>query len=165
MELTSTERLNLEYKIKLYTNKIGPSFQDLGPCWIWIGNKDRDGYGDIVIKRKHIRVHRLTYTINVEKIPEGLHVLHKCDVRACCNPDHLFLGTNDINVKDMVQKNRQSKGKNNGRAKLTEEQVLNIREEYVPHDLDYGQAALARKHNVNIQTIGDIINGKNWKHL
>lgn len=83
---------------------------------------DQDGYGSIQYslnrKHGHYRAHRLVYEIvnNRVLLSEEL-ILHKCDNPACCNPKHLFVGTHNDNVQDKVNKNRQAKGKKNGRYK------------------------------------------------
>lgn len=74
-------------------------------CWNWIGACCR-GYGLIRINRKNILSHRFSWGIHFGRIPEGLCVLHECDNRRCVNPNHLFLGTNQDNVDDKVNKNR-----------------------------------------------------------
>lgn len=75
-------------------------------CLIWTGNINSKGYGVVSINSKAHRAHRVAYEKNIGEIPKGLHVLHKCDVRCCVNPNHLFLGTNFDNVQDRVNKKR-----------------------------------------------------------
>jgi len=112
--------------------------QSADGCWEYLGGKDRDGYGRVRIWPIYIRAHRLAWTLTHGPIPVGLKVLHCCDNPPCCNPAHLFLGTNLDNVADKVRKGRQARGawmaKNrvNGErhphAKLTDEQVATIRD-------------------------------------
>lgn len=94
-------------------------------------------------------------------IPEGLLVLHTCDIPVCCNPNHLFLGTHQDNMDDMVKKNRQArnKGELSGSAKLTDEQVLEI------FHSDLAGVKLAEKFNVHPTLISWIKHGKNWSHV
>ena len=79
--------------------------QDPSGCWIWMGCV-RKGYGQISVKGKMKNVHRVTWELTHGPIPKGVFVLHHCDVRPCANPDHLFLGTNTDNMRDMNAKGR-----------------------------------------------------------
>jgi len=91
-------------------------------CWLWTGQFSEKGYGIFVLeKKRRVKAHRFSFVMMWGKIPDGLHVLHQCDVRECVNPDHLFLGTNEENVADMIEKGRQKKGP------LDKEKVLRIR--------------------------------------
>jgi hypothetical protein len=80
----------------------GPS----GSCWMWIGSIDSKGYGSTAIRQKTIAAHRASYVHTVGAIPEGMNLCHKCDNPACVNPDHLFPGTQQDNVTDMMEKGR-----------------------------------------------------------
>ena len=77
-----------------------------GACWMWRGTKTSYGYGKMRDHYKHVGTHRVSYMLNVGPIPSKMHVLHKCDMPACVNPDHLFLGTQADNMKDMFKKGR-----------------------------------------------------------
>jgi len=79
---------------------------DHNGCWIWQGSIANNGYGNIKYKGKRWNTHRVSYIEFVGDIPEGLFVLHKCDVRACCNPEHLWLGTQKDNMHDASLKGR-----------------------------------------------------------
>lgn len=81
-------------------------------CWLWIGYKNHKGYGVTHQSGKTWQAHRFSYLVHRGPFDLELFVLHSCDARACVNPDHLFLGTNDDNMKDMVRKGRQAKGQN-----------------------------------------------------
>lgn len=80
-------------------------------CWLWDAAWKARGYG--YCNRKSIGLgtaaHRISYSLFVGDIPEDMHVLHKCDITCCVNPDHLFLGSHDDNMKDMARKGRSKK--------------------------------------------------------
>jgi hypothetical protein len=80
-------------------------------CWIWRGHLNSQGYGQFhcrVAGRSGYLAHRLMYRLVHGEVPDGLYVLHRCDVRLCVNPDHLFVGSAADNLRDMVAKGRQS---------------------------------------------------------
>src|ERR1700728_2715027 len=87
-------------------------------CWLWAGAVDSDGYGAICVgpdvkkergyATKIRKAHRISYELFRGPIPDGLGVLHRCDMPCCVNPDHFFLGTNTDNVRDMIAKGRQN---------------------------------------------------------
>lgn len=83
------------------------SVEKISRCWIWSLAKDKDGYGVAHKGKKNIRAHRISYEAFIGQIPEDMGVLHKCDNPSCCNPQHLFLGTNQDNMNDMVSKGRK----------------------------------------------------------
>ena len=78
-------------------------------CWIFNGAKTPKGYGLIAYKGIEIYTHRITYELHIGPIPEGMLVCHTCDVPSCCNPSHLFLGTSQDNVDNMMDKGREGK--------------------------------------------------------
>ena len=112
---------------------------------------------------KSIKASRFSWELHNGNIPNKLEVCHHCDNPKCVKPEHLFLGTHFENMKDMQDKGRKVvfSGEKNGRCKLTEKQVLEIRN--IGKKLSYNQ--LARKYNVNAKTISDIINRKLWKNI
>ena len=100
-------------------------------CWIWMGYKYSNGYGQVTIKGVKGLTHRLYWMFENGPIPTGMYICHKCDNPSCVNPDHLFLGTQLDNVRDMIKKGRQNFGhpcgEENHFSKLTEDQVMLIR--------------------------------------
>lgn len=82
-----------------------------GGCWLWKATLFSNGYGQFFAASKNMRAHRASYLIHKGAIPDGLLVLHKCDVRHCVNPDHLSAGTQMDNVRDCVAKKRSFHGK------------------------------------------------------
>ena len=83
-----------------------PALGDLGPCWLWVGPHDRDGYGSAPRTGGEVRAHRVSWVLAHGPIPPGRWVLHACDVPACVNPAHLFLGDHTINMRDRSAKGR-----------------------------------------------------------
>lgn len=80
-------------------------------CWLWIAYRDPySGYGRFGYQRKVKNAHQVAWMLFRGEIPKGMLVLHKCDNRVCVNPDHLFLGTHEDNMADMVAKGRKFRG-------------------------------------------------------
>jgi len=131
-------------------------------CWIWQKGKDKDGYGQFSFKNRNYRAHRVAYRLYVGPIPRGMQVLHKFDNPSCVNPNHLFLGDNDINMADMVQKDRQAKGEANGLSKLTEDQVREIKKRLLGTETT---SDIARDYPVDRKVVSRINAGTNWKHI
>jgi HNH endonuclease len=77
-----------------------------GECWVWTRNSDKNGYGLVRWHGKYVKAHRLAYRLATGVDPAGMYVCHKCDNPPCVRPDHLFLGDNQINQKDSVEKGR-----------------------------------------------------------
>lgn len=137
-------------------------------CWEWAGATDADGYGTLVLRRDDKLVlrkaHRTAYEHFVGDIPDGMYVLHTCDNPPCCNPKHLFVGTNDDNMQDKTRKQRQSRGETSGHARLTESQMVAIRS--LPATRSRKTINdLACRYNVSYFCIWDVVRGRSWRHL
>lgn len=125
-------------------------------CWLWTGARTKKGYANCGNGTKWECVHRVSWRAFKGLIPRGLHVLHRCDVRHCINPEHLFLGTNRDNVQDMWTKGRARVVK---RCKLTAENVRQIL------DSPENNSVLARRFGVTPPAIRAIRIGKTWKEV
>lgn len=134
-------------------------------CWDWDGSITSGGYTEVFWKGKHLVGSRVSYELHIGPIPEGKIVCHTCDNRKCTNPDHLFVGSNKDNSTDMVKKKRHIHGEKAYNAKLTNEDVINIRAEYQKGVRGKGYRSLAVKYGVSDITIYDIIRGKYWRHV
>lgn len=139
-------------------------------CWIWMGAVSPiNGYARICVppafrtaKSKVMNAHRYSWLIFRGPISTGLHVCHRCDLRCCVNPNHMFLGTAGDNIRDCFSKGRGNPGRmlgeTNPSAKLTAEEVQEIR-----NSTDI-TANLARKHNVTWATVKAARTGVTWQH-
>jgi hypothetical protein len=132
-----------------------------GDCWVWTG-RIKDGYGGY---GRNYLAHRLVWQEKFGPIPDGLFVLHNCptgDNRACCNPDHLFLGTKTDNARDRDEKGRVARGESHGKVKLTENDVIAIR---ARKRCGERAASLAIEYGVTEGTIRNITGRHTWKHI
>src|SRR5678809_664219 len=112
-------------------------------CLLWPRTRINSGYGSLSWQGKPKLAHRLAWEFAHGPIPPKMCVLHKCDTRLCCNPDHLFLGTHLDNTMDMHAKGRwidppnRARGERHGMSKLTAAKVAEIRRLYVPGKVGY----------------------------
>jgi hypothetical protein len=146
-----------EKKCKIFDKK---TILAANGCWIWTGLKNHDNYGQI---GDSIYAHRFSYERFIGKIPENMCVCHTCDITYCVNPKHLWLGLRGDNNLDRKEKNRSAIGEKSGKAKLTKNVVIKIRNLYKEGNLK--KADLARKFKVKASTISQVLKRETWKHV
>jgi hypothetical protein len=139
------------------------AYSGLGSCWIWAGYRDHAGYGQIQWNGKKRGSHVAAWFLAHGVWPDGLCVLHRCDNPSCVRAEHLFLGTHQDNVADKVSKGRQLKGQKNATAKLTEQNVQEIRATYVRGIVGYER--LAKRYGVDPKAIRQVLDGTTWRHV
>lgn len=157
-----------------------PQYHGLGRCYQWTGSKDHHGYGRMRCGNRATGAHRVAYFLSYGEPPQDRpFVLHKCDNASCCNPDHLFVGTHSENMIDKHKKGRANMpsgelhyaktnpkprrcGESNGMAKLTANDVIEIRkirESGMPYK------KIAPMFGVDFTVIASIAKRKTWKHV
>lgn len=136
-----------------------------GGCWVWIACKT-SGYGMFSLNGKNVLAHRIAYEELVGPIPDGLFVCHHCDNPSCVNPDHLFTGTVQDNVFDMMKKGRgiKAKGEQHGMVKLSEDDVVEIRRRVAAGEYE-NQTKLGKEFGVSNQLISRIASRGIWAHV
>lgn len=132
-------------------------------CWEWTASLNGWGYGQVSFRGARVGTHRISWILTNGDISDGLLVCHKCDNPKCVNPDHLFLGTQQDNMTDMISKDRHAAGSKDGRAKLNETTVVDIRKEYSLGETTH--KLLAIKYGVSQSAIRFIIIRRTWKHV
>lgn len=140
--------MNAEERFWSKIAKAGPD-----ECWEWKAFRNWDGYGMMYFHGRDHRANRIAWMITFGDIPKGMNVCHKCDNPPCCNPNHLFLGTQLDNMSDCAKKGRNV-------AKLSESEVAEIKREYFSGRSS--QVELARKYSVRGNIIFEIVTGKTW---
>jgi hypothetical protein len=163
--LLGTERRTKEQIVEDFLARV----KKTSGCWIWTGGLNKAGYGTVKIFNKPKLAHRVSYEIHVGNLPVKILVCHKCDNPPCVNPDHLFLGTHRDNAFDSMKKGRFSINKRRGSkshlSRLTESQVIQIRNRYVKGSRKNGSAGIAKDFNVQPNTISKIVTRRTWNHL
>ena len=140
---------------------------ELGNCWVWTGAITKFGYGKFsVAKNMWELAHIVSWVLANGPVPDGLFVMHRCDNPPCIRPSHLMTGTAKDNAQDMISKGRwgypSAKGVRNRGAKLTNEQVIAIRERFAAGE---PRKALSAKYGISPGTASKIINGRSWRHV
>ncbi len=169
-----------EKELQRFWSKVAITAND-EKCWEWQMSLNKGGYGKFLFRYQKRLAHRIAYSISFgfDFANNKLCVLHKCDNRKCVNPNHLFLGTYNDNIQDMMRKgrNKQPRGENHptrknpsvvargekaGLAKFTNAQILEIRERRAK---GAKFRHLGREFGVRHTTIMNIVNRKTWKHI
>jgi hypothetical protein len=141
-----------------FLDKVAPP--DENGCHLWTACTTR-GYGQFGYMGRIVYAHR--YAAGMLDFPAEIMTRHICNVRVCVNPEHLTFGSHADNMRDMVEAERQAKGTDHGIAKLTEEQVLEIRRRYA--DGGVTQRLLCDEYGVTQSLISQIVLRKIWAHL
>lgn len=134
-------------------------------CWTWRGSLATGGYGSFGVRYKTYRSNRFAWFIHSGEWPGDKCVLHRCDNRACVRPDHLFLGTRNDNMQDMIRKGRAihpsgiNLGESNPNAKMTAEQVRAFR------SAKCSIRELSRQTGISRYTIAHAIKRRTWAHV
>jgi hypothetical protein len=133
-------------------------------CLIWEGYTQSGGYGVVEVAGRKCYVHRLIWEIYNGPIPEGMEVCHHCDTPSCENHHHLFLGTHKDNMIDAAKKNRMGSktkpiGVINSNAKLTEEQVIKIRNDYKSYK------KISQEYGIGKSQVARIKHRQSWSHV
>lgn len=146
-------------------------------CRLWTASANERGYGLVKAWGRTRLAHRVAWVMERGPIPKGLQICHRCDTPSCVNVQHFFLGTQAENLADMIRKGRSatgdrssarrhpealSRGERHKWAKLTEEQVKEIRRDYVWRSPTNGLKALGRRYDVDHKTIWFIVARKTW---
>lgn len=127
-------------------------------CWMWLGRRDGLGYGRLDSKGTYVFAHRTAWILAKGPIPDGMDVCHTCDVRACVNPAHLFVGTAQDNMRDMHMKDRHP------RTALKRAQVLEIKEALKNYRKGMCKE-LAERYGVHECVISNIKTGGTWSYI
>ena len=133
-------------------------------CWIWMRALTRSGYGQLTYLNRHMEAHRASWITHRGEIPDGLGVLHRCNIRSCVNPDHLYLGGQKENVADAIAAGTfrsppRRLGSFHPLSKLNEGQARKIKYGTEP------AVVVADSFGVKVQTVYAIRSGRQWKHV
>lgn len=172
-------RRSLEDRFWTKIDQNGPVMPGMSTsCWTWMGAKDTGGYGNFNLGMRFVKAHSFAFTQKNGALPEGKFVLHTCDNPSCCNPAHLYAGTKKDNAQDRERRQRGNhavgqrhgcvthpglhRGERNGRAKMTEDTVRDLRRR---HREGERAASLARAYGLTKTTVSGILRGKLWGHV
>ena len=139
---------------QLFRSRLVSKIIQSDDCWEWIGARSKQGYGDIFLRGKHRKAHRVFYETFVSSIPDGKILCHKCDNPICVNPNHMFIGTCLDNVMDCISKGRK-------KTKLSEADVVEIRE----NKSGLTRKQLSEQYGVTDREIYRIMKQITWKNI
>lgn len=133
-------------------------------CWLWQGAVNTTGYGmaNWSDGEKNIVAHRLAYRMLVGEVPEGMRVCHTCDTPRCCNPAHMFLGTQKDNAADCKAKGRNTGGRKDPHAAVNEQVVREMRRLKAEGTKTID---LARRFGVSPSAVSAILTRRTWSNL
>lgn len=138
-----------------------------GDCWLWTGQRVRNGYGHFFIERgrSSVKAHRFSYELANGPVPARLLVLHRCDNPPCVRPDHLYAGTPQDNMDDKMSRGRAgfAHGEQLPHSILTDAQIREIRRRYRPRVVTL--EALANEYGTSVTNVSNIIHRKRWAHV
>jgi hypothetical protein len=126
-------------------------------CFLWLGATTLMGYGNISFQGRSFHAHKLAWLTHRGLVPDGLEVMHKCDVPSCVNPDHLELGTHKQNMTDAKARGRLKRS-----PELTQEKVREIREKCARNA---NRVLLAEQYGIGRRTLYRILDGEAWAHV
>jgi hypothetical protein len=135
---------------------------DEDECWEWVASKTSGGYGNFYLGESSISAHRFAYK-QEEQPPGDNLVLHTCDNPSCVNPSHLYLGDQQDNMNDAVERGRIAEGEDHGMTSLTAEQVSHLKWE--GENTGKTNTVLADEYGVTVRTIGNILRGVTWSDV
>jgi hypothetical protein len=172
--LTEQEQVRFWKKV----NQHGPIAVGMdSPCWDWKASVQRRGYGQFKLSNGVFRSHRISWFLINGQLPVNLFLCHRCDRPICCNPDHLFAGTNLDNMRDAWSKGRYARGDRHGAvlhpescprgenrpfSKLNSDFVREIRLRRASGE---GNNFLAREFGVSSSIVSELVRFKSWRHV
>jgi hypothetical protein len=137
--------------------------QVCGDCWIWAGSYFASGYGRVGISMSTYKAHRVAYHLACGPFDDALLVCHRCDVKQCVNPAHLFLGTHADNHTDRNSKGRQAAGERMGNAKIDDEQAICVMARLLTGRET--QKTIASAFGISPGGVNKMWTGRTWLHL
>ncbi len=152
-ELTKKDKARFWSKV----NKGSPD-----ECWEWNAGRDKGGYGVFWIRGKCFLSHRISWSLKNGQISPEKLILHECDNPPCENPSHLFAGSQKENMQDASKKTRMASGARNGRSKITEIDVLEIRRLCSEGAT---QTSVSKIFRLSQHNVSRIVHRKIWRHI